>query len=286
MSRIENNGVFNVDTVCAGKHFKVTCFFTFSDVYAFPNTNTYTRHDVTFSRLFAWVKGGGQIQMKGATPAIFKPGTLYLIPAGRNFICRYDGGSEFLYFHFYLSDFLGMELFSDGSPGVLSLYNPDLVREIAASYNLQKSGDSLSALSGVFHVICRLIVPFLDEKEWIAAAPTRYKAALEYAFENCRAMLSVKELSYYAGVSRCSLSRWLHRSAGVTLKEYLEKLLLRKAMRLLGGTGMSVKEVAVDLGFNDPLYFFRMFKRLTGRTPLAYRRLVTAGFNEQPSVTR
>jgi len=44
-----------------------------------------------------------------------------------------------------------------------------------------------------------------------------------------------------------------------------------EAKRLLYNTGMSVKEIAFNLGFKDSSYFIRFFKRMTSVTPLSYR---------------
>jgi len=49
-----------------------------------------------------------------------------------------------------------------------------------------------------------------------------------------------------------------------------ERLLLEAKRRLVFTRG-SVEELAFDLGFKDPAYFSRFFKKLTNHTPAAYR---------------
>ncbi|HLZ87122.1 MAG TPA: AraC family transcriptional regulator, partial [Puia sp.] len=52
--------------------------------------------------------------------------------------------------------------------------------------------------------------------------------------------------------------------------------LLVEAKRHLLHTELSVKEVADGLGFEDPAYFNRWFKRMTGNTPIGYRAEIRA----------
>jgi AraC-like DNA-binding protein len=46
------------------------------------------------------------------------------------------------------------------------------------------------------------------------------------------------------------------------------------ACELLDGSALSVKAIAWELGFKDPLYFSRLFKRIIGSSPLIYRQSV------------
>jgi AraC family transcriptional activator of pobA len=47
-----------------------------------------------------------------------------------------------------------------------------------------------------------------------------------------------------------------------------------EAMRLLRFGDLTVGEIAFRVGYGDPLYFSRAFKRHTGRSPQAYRERV------------
>jgi AraC-like DNA-binding protein len=47
---------------------------------------------------------------------------------------------------------------------------------------------------------------------------------------------------------------------------------MQEAMRLLSNNAPRVKEVAFALGYDDPLYFSRVFSRLTGMSPAAFAK--------------
>ena len=72
-----------------------------------------------------------------------------------------------------------------------------------------------------------------------------------------------------------SVSRFAHlfRSVtGTSPLRYLENLRVWKAQELLIGTTRAVKEISREVGFSDPLYFSKVFRRHLGSGPRAYRR--------------
>jgi len=58
--------------------------------------------------------------------------------------------------------------------------------------------------------------------------------------------------------------------AGVSPKEWITNRLMLEAQRKLQYTTISVKELAYELGFNDPGYFSRLFKKSTGKSVSRY----------------
>ncbi|MDD5602503.1 MAG: AraC family transcriptional regulator [Eubacteriales bacterium] len=81
-------------------------------------------------------------------------------------------------------------------------------------------------------------------------------------------------LKYYADVANLSLFRFMHKFRdvmGVTPKDYIKRIRMEKARHLLVNTGMSIAEVAGSTGYEDPLYFSRVFSRETGVSPRGYR---------------
>jgi len=74
------------------------------------------------------------------------------------------------------------------------------------------------------------------------------------------------------GFSRQTLFRRL-RTEGVTYAQVLDDLRHRMALHYLGGRKISVNETAYLVGFSDPASFSRAFKRWTGTSPRAVRRI-------------
>lgn len=82
------------------------------------------------------------------------------------------------------------------------------------------------------------------------------------------------DLSQLAAICGLSPSRFSHlfkAQTRTTPRQFSENLRLDLAAQLLAHTGLSVREVAFETGFVDPLYFSRRFVRAFGRTPKAAR---------------
>lgn len=67
------------------------------------------------------------------------------------------------------------------------------------------------------------------------------------------------------------------RDMGVSIVDYLLDLRIDEAKELILTNVLSLQDIAESVGFTDYNYFSRTFKRRTGYTPTAYRRLVLSG---------
>lgn len=55
--------------------------------------------------------------------------------------------------------------------------------------------------------------------------------------------------------------------------QYLKELRIEKAKELLEGEGMNISTIGTLAGYEDPLYFSRVFRKITGNAPRSYRRM-------------
>lgn len=78
---------------------------------------------------------------------------------------------------------------------------------------------------------------------------------------------TIREIAEALAVSQDSLYQIVKQYSGLSPKEFMtNRLMLEARRRLYYGKRTSVKELAFDLGFNDPDYFSRLFKKVTGKT--------------------
>ena len=59
---------------------------------------------------------------------------------------------------------------------------------------------------------------------------------------------------------------------GMTIVAYINMLRIDLAKGLLVSSNANVNEIAYQVGFESPKYFFRAFRAATGETPAAFRR--------------
>ncbi|MFR0942762.1 MAG: response regulator [Butyricicoccus sp.] len=83
--------------------------------------------------------------------------------------------------------------------------------------------------------------------------------------------LSLDQLAQQFYLSSSYLSRLFKRETGTTLTTYLQNVRIEAAKNLLRTTALKSYEVAERVGINDPVYFSRIFKKITGLKPKDYR---------------
>jgi AraC-like DNA-binding protein len=75
-------------------------------------------------------------------------------------------------------------------------------------------------------------------------------------------------------ISLPTLRRLVSKYTGYSLHEYLHRLKMAEAKKLLLATDLTVKEISRQLCYDDPLYFSRLFKKYTGTSASDFRTSV------------
>ncbi|WP_372346289.1 GlxA family transcriptional regulator [Streptomyces sp. KL116D] len=108
-------------------------------------------------------------------------------------------------------------------------------------------------------------------------APTPQGSAFEplltWLQDNLARELSLTDIAAHAGVSTRTLMRRFREQTGSTPLQWLHRARIRQAQHLLETTGHSVERIAGQVGFGSPTAFRDRFKRTTGVSPQAYRRM-------------
>lgn len=84
---------------------------------------------------------------------------------------------------------------------------------------------------------------------------------------------AIRRVVARAGLPERTLKRRFKKATGVSLMAYLQNLRVEESKRLLESSAEPVDEISAAVGYEDPSFFRRLFKRLTGLTPSQYRRL-------------
>ncbi len=100
-----------------------------------------------------------------------------------------------------------------------------------------------------------------------AAYPVPLQRALIYIQKHYKQKISAEELAEAAGVSVQHIIRLFHKHLNTTPVGYINRTKVLHAIDLLRNTELSVKEIAYELGFEDPNYFSRLFKKEEKMSP-------------------
>jgi len=86
------------------------------------------------------------------------------------------------------------------------------------------------------------------------------------------AELTSRQLAEKSSLSKDHTIRLFKREMHTTPGAYIIAKKIEQAQLMLVTEKISIKEIAYSLGFDDPAYFNRIFKKQVGLSPLAYRR--------------
>jgi signal transduction histidine kinase/AraC-like DNA-binding protein len=93
------------------------------------------------------------------------------------------------------------------------------------------------------------------------------KRVLVYIHQNYARPLTRWEIAQSVGISEDYLSRLFHRELGISPWDYLNRYRILKARMLLATTSHSIGAIARQVGFKDPAYFSRVFRKVVGMSP-------------------
>ncbi|HEU5139234.1 MAG TPA: response regulator transcription factor [Bacillales bacterium] len=87
--------------------------------------------------------------------------------------------------------------------------------------------------------------------------------------------ITLEKVAVHVELSPYYFSKLFKEYNGSTFIEYLTEVRIRRAKTLLKSTRMSLKEICFEVGYHDPNYFSRVFKKSAGRSPSQYRASVS-----------
>lgn len=101
----------------------------------------------------------------------------------------------------------------------------------------------------------------------------RIESAIAFMQANLNENLRLEDFAREAGMSVSHFSERFRRQTGQSPMAYFIQLRMRLACRLLDLSGQPVKSVALEIGYKDPYYFSRIFKKSMGISPDRYREI-------------
>lgn len=79
-------------------------------------------------------------------------------------------------------------------------------------------------------------------------------------------------IAYQVNMGYSKFRRMFKEFTGYAPFQYIQELRMQKSKELLANTNMPLREIAYEVGYDNPDYFSTAFKRIVHTTPLAYRK--------------
>lgn len=104
-------------------------------------------------------------------------------------------------------------------------------------------------------------------------------AAIQFIQENYSQPLKLADAAEQAGLSAAYFSTVFKKETGKSFSEYLTDLRVERAKELLGDRDVRIYEICEIVGYPDPNYFSKIFRKAVGMSPEKYRKQITGGDN-------
>ncbi len=165
-----------------------------------------------------------------------------------------------------------------------SIANPEsafsLHRRISERFNFSKGARQKSSRALLLELLLQLLG---DEQSEVSARPMDRKISPFNPFSIRDALDQYAQMSFGEcppiklylqdrGQSYDHQARTFKKSFGISPLQYVNSLRMEQAANLLHDTSMKVSEIAEQLGYDDLVYFGRIFKKIMGKSPQSWRK--------------
>ncbi len=97
------------------------------------------------------------------------------------------------------------------------------------------------------------------------------KKILAFIYSNYNQKIKLKDISDYVNLTPQYLCVFFKEMTKTKLVDYINHYRIEAAVNLLKVSDLSITEIALECGFDNPSYFNRVFKAQTGCTPSCYK---------------
>ena len=116
-------------------------------------------------------------------------------------------------------------------------------------------------------------------------APFQARRLVEYIDAHLAERITLYQLARMAGLSTGHFSRAFKQTFGVPTHAYLIQRRVERAQSVMLSTQLPLSEVALACGLSDQSHFTRLFRRIVGETPNAWRRLHRDALGHAPAAS-
>ncbi|MBQ3103570.1 MAG: helix-turn-helix transcriptional regulator [Oscillospiraceae bacterium] len=223
-------------------------------------------------------KGNMDVWIDG-TPYTMTPGQAILYYPHTSYRYAMHGQEEVQYYWIHFTGFGAAELVEGcgipnrtllniGTGTSLELDFEDIFRDFMVR-------DSCFDLSSAAK-LTSICVAISRRSEAAASSPaetdSRIYHSLTHIHKNYAHNLNIEELAAQEHLSPSRFRTLFKERTGLSPMDYLTALRINHARQLMSQTELTMREIADMVGYEDQLYFSRIFKKRTGFTPSAYRR--------------
>ncbi|MBO4367760.1 MAG: helix-turn-helix transcriptional regulator [Clostridia bacterium] len=208
--------------------------------------------------------GGMRIRLAGEE-CYMRAGDLAILPPGEGYFYDFSGEGELFYYWAHFTGSSAEEYITRAGLTVDKLMTVGLDEDLAAAFRSLMDSfmiiDAQHEEEAAGHLLVLLaIMGRAAVNKPVRLATERVKRSLGYMVSHYSEEVIVTDLAAMEFMSVSHDTNLFRTCTGFSPKEYLIRLRMHSAMEMLTRSDMSIAQISVSVGYNDPHYFSRLFK--------------------------
>ncbi|ARV07838.1 hypothetical protein BTO04_14530 [Polaribacter sp. SA4-10] len=222
------------------------------------------------------IKGQGKAQLNNKE-ILIKPNQFFILPKNKKYECKSHETNPWTIYWFNFNGSIALDLFTryELKENINIPFSVDRILLFEKFFNLfnkKNQEDSLEYATLLsLNFISSFIYTDFDKQDIIKKEETLIDSIKLFLLNNLDKNFSLNDIATKYNYSKSHLQKRFKFETGYPLMYFFNFKKIQQASEYLNFTDLSVKEISFKVGFQDPLYFSRMFKSYLGKSPRLYR---------------
>ena len=257
----------------------VNCAGNIKASFSFSTNNPEGRKDFY---IMAIQRGELEIPLRDKK-VIAGPGSIVIFPPNEGYSYSYFGGEPLEYFWVHFTGSYAKRFLAECGFDELPFF--------ASAKPNRRIFDKFGEIFDVFEAKGRLqrqelasileqIIILASSTLFVSESPRTFEKSVRYIRSSYNKKISVPELAVMENLSNSRYVALFTEQMGISPSAYIIGLRMNAACDLLLNTDMNVKQIAFLIGYNDPHFFSKLFKKHMGVSPKNYKQKFSSNKKE------